>query len=174
MPGCVVKCELPYVEYAAALALGSMGFRVGELPEFTCCMYPIQFGTMTDEDRKSHILKMGETTGKRPLVDLCAGCDEAMKMAGVRSEHLIGFLYEHMNRLPKLGKPLRVAVEPGCTAHNYSDKMKDVVRAMGCEPTDYRPGCCGKGNRNVGAALMAERQEEVGDADLIVVGCPMC
>lgn len=174
MPGCVAKCEVPYVEYAAASALKSMGFRAEELPHFTCCMYPIQFGSMTDEERKGYVQKMGGTAGEKPLVDLCAGCDEAMRMVGVRSEHLIGFLHEHMDRLPKLERPLKVAVEPGCAAHDYADRMTEVVKAMGCEPVPYEPGCCGKGNRNVGSALMAERQEAAREADVIIVGCPMC
>lgn len=174
MPGCVAKCEVPYVEYAASSALRGMGFAASELPDLKCCMYPIQFGTMEDEERKGYLLGMGKTAGGRTMVSLCGGCDEAFGMVGVDSIHLIGFLHEHMDRLPRLDVPLEVAVEPGCAAIGYRDQMVEVVRAMGCVPVMYEPGCCGKGNRNVGEALMAERQDAAADADVIVVGCPMC
>lgn len=174
MPGCVAKCEVPYVEYAAASALGRMGIKAAELPGFTCCMYPIQFGGMDDDERKGYLLKMGETAGERPLVTLCGGCDEIMNRVGVGSEHIIGFLHDNIDRLPRFERIMRVAVEPGCAAIYYTDRMLEVLRAMNCEPIGNKPGCCGKGNRNVGAALMAERQGDAADADLIVVGCPMC
>ncbi len=174
MPGCVAKCEVPYVEYAASAAMKGMGVRASELPDFKCCMYPIQFGTMDDEERKGYLIGMGETAGGRELVTLCGGCDEAFGMVGVESEHLIAFLHRRLSALPKVPVPLRVSVEPGCAAIGLSEDMLDVVRAMGCIPMGNEPGCCGKGNRNVGAPLMAERQEAAKDADVIVVGCPMC
>ena len=151
-----------------------MGVRASELPDFKCCMYPIQFGTMDDEERKGYLIGMGETAGGRELVTLCGGCDEAFGMVGVESEHLIAFLHRRLSALPKVPVPLRVSVEPGCAAIGLSEDMLDVVRAMGCIPVGNEPGCCGKGNRNVGAPLMAERQEAAKDADVIVVGCPMC
>ena len=62
----------------------------------------------------------------------------------------------------------------GCAAIEHADEMREVVEAMGCTPVDNEPGCCGKNSRNVAKVLMDERQEAARDADVIVVGCPMC
>lgn len=174
MPGCVAKCDVPYVVYAAASMMNGLGIEASELPDFTCCMYPIQFGTMEDEERWGYLTKMGETAGGRELVTLCGGCSEIMNRNAVAAEHLIDFLHPRIAELPKISKSLRVSVEPGCTMLHRMAEMEDIIRAVGCEPVGNQPGCCGKGNRNVGSALMGERQEAAAEAEVIVVGCPMC
>lgn len=174
MPGCVAKCVVPYVVYATSSAMGHMGVGACELPGFTCCMYPVQFGTMQDEERIGYITRMGETAGGRTMVNLCGGCTEIMSRHGVECQHLIPFLHSMMDALPRAEKPLKVSVEPGCAAVEHMDEMVEVVERMGFEHVGNEPGCCGKNSRNTAAALMAERQSAAADADLVVVGCPMC
>lgn len=174
MPGCVAKCVVPYVVYAASSGLRSMGAKACELPDFTCCMYPIQFGTMQDEERVGYIRRMGETAGGREIVNLCGGCTEIMNRHGVECGHLIPFLHDRLDSLPRIEGHLKVSVEPGCAAVEHADEMTDIVMAMGCEPVGNEPGCCGKNSRNVAKPLMDERQEAAREADVIVVGCPMC
>ena len=174
MPGCVAKCVVPYVVYATSSAMGHMGVGACELPGFTCCMYPVQFGTMQDEERIGYITRMGETAGGRTMVNLCGGCTEIMSRHGVECQHLIPFLHSRMDALPRAEKPLKVSVEPGCAAVEHMDEMVEVVERMGFEHVGNEPGCCGKNSRNTAAALMAERQSAAADADLVVVGCPMC
>ena len=174
MPGCVAKCVVPYVEYAASSGLRGLGARACELPDFTCCMYPIQFGTMQDEERLSYLKRMGETAGGRRIVTLCGGCSEIMNRHGVECEHLIQFLHDRLDSLPRIEGKLKVSVEPGCAAIEYADMMTEIVERMGCETVGNEPGCCGKSSRNVARPLMDERQKAAGDADAIVVGCPMC
>lgn len=174
MPGCVAKCEVPYVVYAASAALRGLGAGATELPDFTCCMYPTQFGSMDDDEREGYIRRMGETADGRPIVTLCGGCSEIMNRHGTSCEHLIPFIHRRLDDLPELGSHPRVCLEPGCSAIEHADKLRDIVKALGCEPVGNEPGCCGKNVRGIGPMLMAERQEDARDADLIVVGCPMC
>ena len=174
MPGCVAKCVVPYVVYAASAAMRGMGAGACELPGFTCCMYPIQFGTMEDGERVSYMRRMGETAAGRTMVNLCGGCTEIMSRHGVGCEHMIRFLHDRIGDLPRMPDGPRVSVEPGCAAVDLYGEMCEVLEAMGCVPVGNEPGCCGKNSRNVAAPLMAERQEAARDADLIVVGCPMC
>ena len=131
-------------------------------------------GTMEDEERESYITKMGETAGNREMVNLCAGCTEIMNRHGVDCRHLIPFLHDRLDDLPRIRGHLKVSVEPGCAAIEYADMMTEVVKAMGCEPIGNEPGCCGKNSRNVAKPLMDERQEAASDTDAIIVGCPMC
>ncbi|MBQ8180343.1 MAG: 4Fe-4S binding protein [Candidatus Methanomethylophilaceae archaeon] len=174
MPGCIVRCMAPHLEYAMAVTLDAVGERGSVLPDFTCCMYPIQFGSMPDAERDAYRIRMGETASGREMVNMCAGCTEIMGRSGVACGHLIPFLHRRIGRLPRLERSVRVSLEPGCAAEDHLRGMEEVVRAMGCEPVGNEPGCCGKSSRNAAGPLMAERQAAAADADLIVVGCPMC
>lgn len=174
MPGCTVRCVVPYVEYAAAAMMRGLGVNASELPGFTCCMYPIQFGVMDDAERDSYRTRMGETAGDRDMVTLCAGCSDIMSRSGVRCEHVISFVHRHIDRLPRAFEGLRVSLEPGCAAVDLHDEMREVASALGCVDVCRGIGCCGKNSRKVAAPLMAERQGAAVDADLIVVGCPSC
>lgn len=174
MPGCTAKCVVPYVVYATSSAMMHMGERASELPDFTCCMYPVQFGRMDDTERKSYRMKMSDTAGGRELVMLCPGCSEIMRRDSISCEHIIEFLHGRMDALPSYGKGIKVSIEPGCAALEHFGKMVDVVEAMGFEWIGNEPGCCGKNSRNVAAPLMSERQSAASDADIIVAGCPMC
>lgn len=174
MPGCIVRCWNPHLEHSVPSAFGSFGVRCTEVPVFSCCMYPIQFGCMEDEDRDGYRTRMGDSTGGKPLVTMCAGCSEIMQRSGVGCEHMIVFLHRHLGELPRLDRKIRVSMEPGCSAKPFTEEMREVLEAMGCEVVNRTQGCCGKASRKVATALMSERQEAAEDADVIVVGCPMC
>lgn len=174
MPGCIVNCLAPHLESAASVALGRMGIGCSELPGHVCCMYPIQFGVMPDKEREDYRQKMGRNAEGRKIITLCAGCSELMIKSGIDCEHVIPFLHRNLDRLPKLDKPIKVSVEPGCSSIDNPDLMTDIIRALGCEPIGNEPGCCGKASRKVAEPLMKERQTAAEDADIIVVGCPMC
>ena len=174
MPGCTAKCDVPFSVYATSAALKGMGIKATEIPDMTCCMYPVQFGIMTDDERRSYRTKMRGTAGDRDLVMMCPGCAEITKMDGSECEHIIEFLHRNLDRLPVFGNGRKVSLEPGCAAIIHLDKMREVVEKMGFTWVGNQPGCCGKRSRKVAAPLMSERQEAAKEADLIVVGCPLC
>lgn len=173
MPGCVVKCRVPFMEYAASVAMDAIGVRSRELPGNTCCMHPVQFREMIEADRRRVKLDMGDRADGRTIVTLCGGCSEELQAASVDAVHIIGFLHGRIDSLPRFGKPLKVALQPGCSAMDLKKETRAVVEAMGCTPIGNTMGCCGK-NVDVSVPLMAEREAECAGADVIVVGCPMC
>ncbi len=173
MPGCVTKAKVPYVQYAAAVALRSMGVGASELEGNTCCMHPVQFREMSEPERRSYRTAMGTNARGRPIVTLCAGCSDELIGAFVDASHIIPFLADHLDSLPRLKTPMRVGMEPGCSAMPFKKEMKAVLEALGCEVVNGSMGCCGK-NTSVSPSLMAERQAECRGADWIIVGCPMC
>lgn len=174
MPGCTAKCDVPYVVYSASAAMKGIGVKACEVPEMTCCMYPIQFGIMTDDERRSYRDRMCERSKGKDLVMLCPGCAEITKRDGSQCEHIIEFLHRHLDDLPVFGNGLKVSLEPGCSALDFFDQMREVVEKMGFAWAGNEPGCCGKRSRKAAAPMMAERQKAAEDADIIVVGCPMC
>lgn len=173
MPGCVVKCKVPYVEYAAAACLSAVGVKAMELPGNTCCMHPLQFREMADVERYGYKNAMGQAAGEKDLVTLCAGCSDELEESGVEAEHLIPFLGKRLGSLPRFRDAPKVAIEPGCSAMRFKKELKDIAEAMGCEVVNSSMGCCGKYSP-VSEALMDEREAECAGADMAVVGCPMC
>lgn len=173
MPGCIAKCKVPYVVYAASEAMSAMGFSASELPHNTCCLHPVQFRDMSEHERRTYRTGMRDSACGKEIVTLCAGCSEEFEGSGIEAGHIIRFLYRNIDRLPRFDRPMRIAIEPGCAAMPFEDEMRSVVEAMGCEIVNRTAGCCGKGTP-VAGALMKERQDECSDAEWIVVGCPMC
>lgn len=173
MPGCVAKGRVPYIIRATSVAMKAMGVGARELPDNTCCLHPVQFREMTEPERVSRRRAMGEAAGGRPIVALCAGCSEELESSMVDAEHIIPFLASRLDSLPRLDRPMRVAIEPGCSAMPFRDQMREAVEAMGCEVVNNTMGCCGK-SASVAPPLMAERENECAGAEWIVVGCPMC
>ena len=68
MPGCVVKAKVPHVLYAASVAFRAMGFGSRELPGNTCCMHPVQFREMTEDERVHYKRVMGDSAGGDDIV----------------------------------------------------------------------------------------------------------
>ncbi len=173
MPGCMAKGKVPYIIYAASVAMKAIGVGAKELEGSTCCMHPVQFRDMTESERRSYKIGMGKSADGKPIVTLCAGCSEELEDSGVDAKHIIPFLAEHVDSLPRFKETVKVAMEPGCSAMPFKNEMKAVLQAMGCEIVNTRMGCCGK-STPIAAPLMTERMEECSGADWIVVGCPMC
>ena len=173
MPGCVIKCKAPYVEYATAVAMKDIGIGCKELPGNTCCMHPIQFCEMTEFERRGYRKAMGDKAGEKTLVTLCGGCSDELLESGVDATHIVSFLHRHIDSLPRFGKPLKVAIEPGCSKSVSYDEMRAVAERMGCDVVNIKRGCCGK-YADVSEGLMKDREAECQGADVIVVGCPMC
>ena len=173
MPGCMVRCKVPYVEYAASKAMKAIGVKCSELKGNTCCMHPPQFRGMSEFERRGYRLSMGKTAGKKDMVALCCGCSDELNDSGVDAVHIIPYLAGRLDSLPKFSGPMKVAVEPGCSAMRFSGEMRAVAEAMGCEIVNREMGCCGKYSP-VSSELMEERERECAGADFIVVGCPMC
>lgn len=174
MPGCVVKCRAPFITYAASVVLDSLGLACSEVPDSTCCMYPAQLWDIPEEEREGLRVRMGESVSGRPIVSMCAGCEELMVRSGIDVTHMIPFVVRNLDRLPSI-EPLgcKVALEPGCTADVYYRDLMAIAEHLGCTVVNDSHGCCGKGS-SVSSALMEERQKECSGADFIVVGCPMC
>lgn len=173
MLGCTVRSLTPYVPHAMASAMRAMGVGARELPEETCCLHPTQFREMKEIERRSYRTAMGRAAGGKGIVALCPGCSEELNGSGVDAVHAIQFLAANTERLPRFDRPIRVAMEPGCSAMPYRKDMRAVLEAMGCTVTNREYGCCGKRNP-LASELMEDRMRECAGADLIVVGCPLC
>ena len=173
MAGCVVRCKVPFIENAAAQAMKAMGIGAKALEDNRCCLHPVQFRDMSERERMDVKSEIGKSSDGKPIVTLCGGCSEELQAADIGAEHIIPFLHRNMDSLPKTDHPLKVALQPGCSAMPFKKQMDEVVRAMGYEPIGNQMGCCGK-NVSVSKPLMEERMEECARADLVVVGCPMC
>lgn len=172
MPGCVVRCKAPFLEFAAASALNSMEIKCMEIPDTTCCLHPVMFREMTERQRVESKRKASDSATGR-IVTLCGGCNEELEAAGRPCDHIIRFLYRERDRLPRFDRRIKVALEPGCASEPYADEMVAVVEALGCEFIGNTSGCCGKGSP-VEELLMEDRERECEGADVIVVGCPTC
>ena len=173
MPGCVIRAKAPFLEYASAVALRSIGIGCLELEGNGCCIRPAQFMAMSTEDKLSYKRDMIANASGNRVLALCHGCSEEMNSSSLDVENVIHLLHENLDRLPRLDKKLSVAIEPGCQAEHLLSEMREVVEAIGCTVINDRIGCCGKDTR-VSSSLMRERMEECSGCDVIVVGCPKC
>ena len=156
-----------------SVALKAMGLKGRELPNNTCCMHPAQFREMTEMERRNVKKSMETNASGKGIVTLCGGCSEELQGSGIDAEHIIPFLHANIERLPRTSTPLRVALQPGCSAMPFKKQMAEVVDAMGYENINNQMGCCGK-STDVAGPLMDERMQECAGADIVVVGCPMC
>ena len=173
MPGCVVKAKVPYLQYASAAALRCLGYTCRELEGNGCCMRPAQFIDMSEDDKIGHKMRAMDNADGEEVLALCHGCSEEMNASSFDVNNIIRFFHDNMDRLPRLARTLKVAIEPGCQAEEFFDEMKDVVEAIGCEVTNDSMGCCGKDTR-INPHLMAERMDECSGADIIIAACPKC
>lgn len=173
MIGCVVDSEVPYVEYAASRMMQALGYRASRLPGEMCCLHPVMFMGMPDGEKERLRRGMIDRAEGRRIVTLCAGCSGELSPLRDGISHVIGFLHENIDRLPRFSRRIAVGMEPGCSAEELSEEMREVLEAMGCEVVNRTFGCCGK-NAPVRVPLMLEREAECEGAELIVVGCPNC
>ncbi len=175
IPGCMVSCKVPFLDYAARRALAAIGLYGAELPGNTCCMYPLPLRSLSDADRDVYKRRMGTSAAGRPAVTLCAGCCNELARAEVQAPHISTYLAQHLDRIRELpGTDLKVALQPGCSGERFAAAFEAVVRATGARPIGNAFGCCGKTVPKVAEELMARRQADAAAADAIVVGCPMC
>jgi len=173
MPGCVVECKAPFLEYASSVAIKSVGKTCSELKDAGCCLRPVMFREMTEFERRNDIVRMARQTNGKELVTLCGGCSESFEAVGEHAPHLIKFLHDNIDKLPKFSRPFKVAIEPGCSCMSLKKEMGEIVTAMGCETVGNDMGCCGK-DTELSESMMADREKECGNGCLIVVGCPKC
>ncbi len=175
LPGCIVQGRLPYLKYAAVKAFQALGIGLGELPENTCCMYPVPFRVMEEPERNEYKYKMRAKAHGKDTVTLCAGCTDELGRSGVYAPHICTYLAKYLDRIRKLpGVKLKVAIEPGCSAERYMKDIIAIVEATGAEYVGNACGCCGKNVKGINDKLMAEREAECAEADVIVMGCPNC
>ena len=173
MPGCVVKCKVPFVENAAADIISALGLGVSEIPDSECCLHPSMFMALGEPERAYRRRNMNESAAGKPIVTLCGGCTEEFARTGIRADHIIHFLFLMKDRLPVTDTVLKVALEPGCSSNHIYSEMKEVVEAMGFETIGNRYGCCGK-RVAFGSEMMKENENDCAGADVIAVGCPTC
>ncbi len=173
MPGCVVECKAPFLEYAAFMAVRTVGKTCSELKDAGCCLRPPQFREMRDTERRDILFKVTSNAKGKELITLCGGCTEALESYGLSTTNMIKFLHDNINRLPRFGRSFKVALEPGCSCLPDKKMMIEVVEAMGCEFVNNAMGCCGK-DTPLAEAMMADREKECGNGCLIVVACPKC
>lgn len=173
LPGCVVKCRVPFLEAASCTAVKAVGKTVSELEGAGCCLRPSMFSDIPDLQRHDMLSSMASKAGGGELVTLCAGCTEELAKSSVDSKNIITFLHDNIENLPRFERPFKVAVEPGCNAMAYRKELEEVVEAMGLEAIGNSVGCCGR-DTDVSVPLMEERMRECSGSSLIVVGCPRC
>ncbi len=173
MPGCVVQCKAPFLEYAAAVAVRSVGKTCSELEGTGCCLRPPQFREVAETDRHRILMDMVSRADGKDLITLCGGCTEALDYERLDNINMIEFLHRNIERLPKIARPFKVAIEPGCSCMSLKKKMTEVVEALGFEPVDNAMGCCGK-DTPLAERMMADREKECGNGCAIVVACPKC
>ena len=170
LPGCIVQGRLPYLKHSVRVALDAVGFTSTELEEWTCCLRPAHFSEMGEFARRPYRARMSAGRKESRLLALCGGCAEEMSRDGTEIEQIVPVLFSRIDDLPEFGRPLRVAVEPGCTGSKHRKQMRAIVTRMGCEIVNSEDGCCG----NKTMPMMEERMEECQGAELIVVSCPNC
>ncbi len=173
MTGCVVEGVVPYVEYAGSKAMEIVGTKASKLPNGSCCLRPIQFMEIPLLEKRNRIKEMCASANGKPIVTLCAGCAEEIEPVDPSVVHIIKFLHEHLDDLPAFDRPVKVGMEPGCSAAALKKELKAILQKMNCVVVNNDFGCCGK-NAPLAPTLMEERMEECAGAEIIVVGCPMC
>ena len=173
MPGCVVECKAPYLRNASITAIKAVGKTCKELENSGCCLRPPQFREMQETDRHKKVADMTAQAKGKELITLCGGCTEALEEERIETSHMIQFLHANKDKLPKLEKSFKVALEPGCSCRSMKKEMEEVVKALGCEPVNNDMGCCGKATL-LKDQMMADREKECGNGCAIVVACPNC
>jgi len=174
MSGCIVESFAPFLIYAGTVAIEVVGEGCTELPKNTCCTYPLPFRTMTFAERDAIKKDMGDSASGKPIVALCPGCEAELRRSDVNATHIVNFLADRKDKLPKFHKKIKVAIEPGCHYSDLLDDMIAVTKALGAEYVDNDFGCCGKAVQGITEPLMEEREAEVEGADVLLVACPMC
>ena len=173
MAGCTVECSVPYLKYAAGVALSAIGIKHSELPNASCCTLPVVFRSVSDEKRDEYKQKMN--VNSKEIITICSGCSEELTVSGLNAKHISDIFYENLDKILKLkGISLRVAIEPGCGLESSLNKFNEIAKATGATLIGNKTGCCGKSVKDISSKLMAERQEEIKGADVVIVGCPLC
>lgn len=173
MPGCVVKCKAPFIEYAASVALYEMKMAAKEIPVSACCTHPVVFRSLSDKDCIKQIAKMYNSASNSEIITLCGGCSYEFNNAGFDASHIIHFFYNNIEKLPKTKNKIKVSLEPGCAAMPLLNEMIAIVEHMGFEYVHNEAGCCGK-SIDMAPKMMKERISASKNAEIIIVGCPMC
>lgn len=173
MPGCVVECKVPYLEYAALTAVKITGKKCSELEGSGCCLRPPQFREMQETERHAEILSMIASGHGKEIITLCGGCTDALDRHGQKNTNMVQFLYNNIDKLPKFEKSFKVALEPGCSSMPLKKEMIAVVEALGCEFVNNGMGCCGK-DTPLSEVMMEDREKECGNGCMIIVACPKC
>lgn len=173
MPGCVVECKVPFLEYAAVTAVHAVGKTCSELKDSGCCLRPPQFREMSESDRHSDIVRMTSNANGKDIITLCGGCTDALKIHGQENLNMVTFLYNNINRLPKFERSFKVAIEPGCSCMPIKKEMIAVVEALGCKFVNNAMGCCGK-DTPLAPDMMVDREKECANGCMIIVACPKC
>ncbi len=173
MPGCVVECKAPFLEYAAMIAVKTVGKTCSELKGSGCCLRPPQFREMQETERHDQIVRMTANADGKEIITLCGGCTDALKDHGEETSNMVTFLYNNLDNLPRFDRRIKVAVEPGCSCMPIKKEMLAVIEKLGCEFVNNAMGCCGK-DTPLAEQMMADREKECGNGCLIVVACPKC
>lgn len=173
MPGCVVQCKVPFLEYAAVTAIKTVGKTCSELEGPGCCLRPPQFREMMNTERHDIIAGMTANAKGKDVVTLCGGCTDALREYGEENLNMIDFLYDNIDSLPRFERSFKVAVEPGCSCMPIKKKMIEIVTRLGCEFVNNGMGCCGK-DTVLAEQMMADREKECSNGCLIAVACPKC
>lgn len=173
MPGCVVRCKAPFLEYSAMLAVKAVGKTCSELRGSGCCLRPPQFREMQDSEMHGILADMLKDGDGKEVITLCGGCTDTMAANGLETSNMIEFLFDNIDRLPRFGRRFKVALEPGCSCMPIKRQMEAVVRAMGLDLAGNGMGCCGK-ESPFAEEMMADRERECGNGCAIVVACPKC
>lgn len=173
IPGCGVECMAPFLEHAASVAIRSVGKTCEKLEGAGCCLRPVVFREMSAFERNDTLKKMVARAGDSEVVTLCGGCTEAFEGVNEDAPHILQFLHRNMELIPKLKRPIKVALEPGCACMHMKKELKELAEHIGCETVGNDMGCCGR-DTHLSPRMMEDREAECGNASLIVACCPKC
>ena len=220
--GCTVPVRTLQYEVSTRNVMEKLGISLVDLKDFGCCGFPLE---SIDHDTYLSVaarnLAVAEAEGL-PVMTLCSACNGSLLKANhamqdekirekinanlkplkrvyngtVEVKHAARVLYENLDKIAELAKPLNVniAAHYGCHYTKPSDiyedfedpevpyTLEEIIAAVGAHPVQYenKKQCCGGAVLGIDEAVSLEmtRQKlshmKTAGADAMALVCPFC
>ena len=220
--GCTVPVRTMGYEVSTRNVMKKLGIALVDLNDFGCCGFPLE---SIDHDTYLSVaarnLAVAESENL-PVITLCSACNGSLLKANlamqdekvrekinanlnplgrkyngtVEVKHAARVLYENMDKIAELAKPLNlnIAAHYGChytkPSEIYEDfedpevpySLEEVVTAVGAHPVQYenKKQCCGGAVLGIDEAVSLEMTRQKlshmkdAGADAMVLVCPFC
>lgn len=220
--GCTVPVRTMGYEVSTRNVMKKLGITLVDLNDFGCCGFPLE---SIDHDTYLSVaarnLAVAESENL-PVITLCSACNGSLLKANlamqdekvrekinanlnplgrkyngtVEVKHAARVLYENMDKIAELAKPLNlnIAAHYGChytkPSEIYEDfedpevpySLEEVVTAVGAHPVQYenKKQCCGGAVLGIDEAVSLEMTRQKlshmkdAGADAMVLVCPFC